>query len=81
MDSLCKKMEADKQDKFHFINQRNEPVKERVKISNTAKFQKNSLNTHAEWQTFEKPGNKRQTYDSKAWVDWLLYICLLFVRQ
>ena len=24
---------------------------------------------HAEWQTFEKPENKRQMYDSKAWVD------------
>ena len=25
--------------------------------------------THATWQTFEKPNNKRQTYGSKAWVD------------
>ena len=24
--------------------------------------------THAEWQTFEKPENKRQMYDSQAWV-------------
>ena len=25
--------------------------------------------THAEWQTFEKPKNKRQMYGSQAWVD------------
>ena len=25
--------------------------------------------THAEWQTFEKPENKRQMYGSQAWVD------------
>ena len=24
--------------------------------------------THAEWQTFENPENKRQMYGSKAWV-------------
>ena len=35
--------------------------------------------THAEWQTFEKPENKRQMYDSQAWVDWLPYIFLLFL--
>ena len=31
-----------------------------------------------EWQTFEKLENKRQMYGSRAWVDWLPYICLLF---
>ena len=31
--------------------------------------------THAEWQTFEKPENKRQImYGSQAWVDWVPYI-------
>ena len=35
--------------------------------------------THAEWQAFQKPENKRQMYDSKAWLDSLPYTCLLFV--
>ena len=25
--------------------------------------------TNADWQTFEKPENKRQMYGSQAWVD------------
>ena len=25
--------------------------------------------THVKWSTFKKPENKRQMYDSKAWVD------------
>ena len=34
--------------------------------------------THVEWQTFEKPENKRQTYGSQAWdayssETWLYY--------
>ena len=32
-----------------------------------------------EWQRFEKPENKRQMYGSQVWVDWLPYICLLFL--
>ena len=28
---------------------------------------------------WKPPKNNRQMYDSKAWVDWLSYICLLFV--
>ena len=34
--------------------------------------------THAKWQAFEKPENKRQMYGSQVWVDRLPYICLLF---
>ena len=49
------------------MNQRIETrhEKERVKIINTDKFQKNR-STHAQLKTFYNPKNKRQMYGSDA---------------
>ena len=59
------------QDKFNFINQtiKNHQEKEHVRISDKTKYQSTIGQTQAAWQRFEEPKNKRQMYDSKAWVD------------
>ena len=61
-------MAADNQHKLNFINQRNEPYheKEHVKISKTAKFQSCRPDTR---RMVKKNENKRQMYDSQAWVN------------
>ena len=57
--------------KLNFINQRNEPLtrKSMSKLVIQRSFRAVGQLTHVEWQTFEKPENKRQMYGSQAWVD------------